>query len=61
MKWVKEKKQWVAVGKFGKFIITQYSKMYYAKYDGCMAFNLPPNKSIKKVKEMCENNYYWEY
>lgn len=60
MKWVKNGKMQVAQGKHGKFIISKSGCLYVAKYYGEKEFTLPLNRSIKKLKETCQENYYWE-
>lgn len=61
MKWEKKNNYWVAQGVDGKFIIKKRSIYYYASYiSKDYTFNLPRNTSIKKVKEMCQDNFYWE-
>ena len=61
MKWKKEGKKQIAEGKYGKFVIEQIKGVYRATYIGTMAnFIFPRTLRIKKLKEMCENNYYWE-
>ena len=62
MKWVKlNYKKWVAQGKDGKFVIHKSGIFYIAKYfSDEIEFTLPWNRSIKELKKMCEENYYWE-
>lgn len=60
MKWVKNGKTQVAQGEFGKFVISKSGGLYVAKYYGDKYFTLPLNRSIKKLKEICQENYYWE-
>lgn len=61
MTWVKLGKEWVAQGEYGKFIINKSRGLYYAKYESdVINFNFPPSKFIKKLKEMCQDNFYWE-
>ncbi|MBQ7977384.1 MAG: hypothetical protein IJ301_02140 [Clostridia bacterium] len=60
MKWIKEGKKQIAQGEDGKFVIEKVRGLYKATYIGNITFVLPRHKSIKVVKEMCENNYYWE-
>jgi len=62
MKWEKVNKKQIAQGKNGKFIIEQNRGLYYAEYWGNSGagFKLPRNKSIKKLKQMCQDNWYWE-
>lgn len=50
----------VAQGKHGKFVISKSGCLYIAKYYGEKEFTLPLNRSIKKLKETCQENYYWE-
>ncbi len=60
MKWQKQGKMQVAQGEEGKFIIEKVKGYYKAKYIGNITFVLPRKRFIKEVKEMCENNFYWE-
>lgn len=61
MKWEKKDNYWVAKGNDGKFIIRKKSIFYYASYTSqTTTFNLPRNTSIKAVKQMCQDNFYWE-
>jgi len=61
MKWEKKDNYWLAQGENGKFIIRKQSIFYYAKYvSKTTSFNLPRNTSIKAVKQMCQDNFYWE-
>lgn len=61
MKWEKKDNYWVAQGNEGKFIIRKKSIFYYASYTSkTITFNLPRNTSIKALKQMCQDNFYWE-
>lgn len=62
MKWEKIGKIQVAKGKIGRFIIEKsWGGMYRAYYvSDYHTFTLPPKKSIKDLKAMCEKNHYWE-
>lgn len=64
MKWEKLEKApnvQIAIGDFGRFIITKKRNLYYAKYIGTdKEFNLPPKRSIKELKQTCQDNWYWE-
>lgn len=63
MKWEKVNNKQVAQGKYGAFIITKYASFYYATYQGktnSKVFNFPKSKSIKILKEKCQDNWYWE-
>lgn len=61
MKWVKQGTKWVAKGENGRFIITYSCGKYFARYtSNSKVFNLPPCKSIKMAKEICQDNFYWE-
>ena len=61
MEWVKEKSLWVAKGKEGTFTIKKQRGVYYGKYVGKeKTFNFPPKKSIKELKEIIQENFYWE-
>lgn len=61
MKWEQKGTQWVAEGEDGRFIISRSKGFYWAKYESSyIVFKLPPNKSIKQLKKMCQENFYWE-
>lgn len=61
MKFEKENNSWVAVGKLGRFVITQKYRMWFAKYESEEKnFNLPRTRLLRQAKEMCKNNFYWE-
>ena len=61
MKWEKKDNYWIVKGDNGKFIIRKKSIFYYASYTSqTTTFNLPRNTSIKAVKQMCQDNFYWE-
>lgn len=62
MKWEQVDNKIVAQGKLGKFVITKSNNFYKAEYFGVKKyFVFPLKRSIKKIKEICEINLYWEY
>lgn len=60
MKWEKSGKKQVAQGKNGKFVIESSRGQYVATYIGATRFTMPRKRSIRELKEMCEENFYWE-
>ena len=61
MEWEQKGTQWVAAGEDGTFIISRSKGLYWARYESSYTvFRLPPNKSIKQVKKICQDNFYWE-
>ena len=61
MKWEKQDKIQVAQGKFGKFVIQKSGVYYVAKYYSReRTFTFPYRRSIKRLKELCKDNWYWE-
>lgn len=63
MKWetaINNKNTWIAHGDLGDFIIKKVGRTYYPKFVGEKTFNLPPQRTIKLAKEICQNNWYWE-
>lgn len=62
MRWVKKGSCQVAQGKIGRFVIEKsWGGMYRAYYfSDYQTFTLPPKKSIKDLKAMCEKNHHWE-
>lgn len=61
MKWIKQGNKQVAQGSEGKFVIEYKRGTYRATYYGNdITFNFPWQHSIKKLKEMCQDNFYWE-
>ena len=61
MVWQKQGNTQVAQGVEGKFTIERIRGYYRAKYEGVeKTFNFPKQKSIKDMKKLCEDNFYWE-
>ena len=60
MQWTKQGKYQVAQGKLGRFVIRKAGLYCYAYYYGEKNFTLPRKRYIKDLKEMCQNNFYWE-
>ena len=61
MDWEKIGTQWIAKRESGRFIINRSKGLYWAKYESSYTvFRLPPNKSIKQAKKICEENFYWD-
>lgn len=60
MKWTKDGNKQVAKGEYGTFVISKSRGFYIAKYFGEKNFTFPLNRSIKDLKEICQENYYWE-
>lgn len=64
MKWKKKANDWwVAQGEYVKFSIYRengFWKGYYESTDGKKFIRLPWKKSVRELKELCENNCYWE-
>lgn len=61
MQLVKDKSQWVAKGVEGTFTIKKFRNQYYGKYVGKeKSFSFPPKKSVKELKNLIQENYYWE-
>ena len=61
MKWTQDKSIQVAKGKDGTFTIKKQRGFYYGKYVGKQkSFNFPPKKSLRELKELIKENYYWE-
>lgn len=63
MKWERlNYEEWKAKGISGEFNLWKSGRRWtgsYREYNGCKFFTLPYG-SLKKIKEQCENNYYWE-
>ena len=60
MKWEKQGQIQIAQGKYGNFTIQKSGAFYIAKYYGDINFTLPYKRSIKVLKKMCKENWYWE-
>lgn len=64
MKWLKKAHDWwLAQGEFVKFSIYRERGMwkgYYETTDGKTFRRLPLRKTVKEMKELCENNVHWE-
>lgn len=61
MKWEKEKSTQVARGNNGTFYITKRRGIYWGEYvSKTINFKFPPKRSIKDLKTLIQNNYYWE-
>lgn len=64
MKWIKKDSgAYEAVGKLGKFEIWKNGSKWIGDYEGFLNkkyFQLPAKKSVKILKELCEDNFYWE-
>lgn len=61
MKWIKDGSFWIAKGNDGTFKIKKQHGLFYGKYIGKdKSFNFPPKKSIKELKQIIQENYYWE-
>lgn len=55
--------RWQAKGKHGDFLIWKEGKRWKGRYlsaDKTNNFFLPWKKSLKEMKTICEDNYYWE-
>ncbi len=54
---------WEAKGSEGDFRVWKDGRVWKGRYraaDKKRLFFLPPKKSVKEMKELCEDNYYWE-
>ena len=61
MIWRKKGALWVAQGMHGKFTIRHLHRIYVGRYEGELkTFNLKPNQYLSKMKEQCEENWFWE-
>lgn len=51
-----------AKGELGSFIVEKHKGLWWARFSSeHVNFKFPPQKSLKSAKELCENNYYWEW
>lgn len=61
MEWKQIGNDFIAKGKEGKFFIQKKGKYYYASYLSVdNYFQFPRNSNLNLIKQMCEDNYYWE-
>lgn len=64
MKWQhKENGDWEAIGQDGDFLLWKDCDLWRGRYrskDHKKHFFVGPMKKLFDLKELCENNYYWE-
>jgi len=66
MKWVKKTStNQIASGKMGSFCIHKSRDLWWANYipadgSGRKTFKMPPRDTLREIKELCEDNVYWE-
>ena len=54
---------WEAKGADGDFRVWKDGRVWKGRYrsnDKTYTFFLPPQRSARKMKDMCEDNHYWE-
>jgi hypothetical protein len=54
---------WEAKGAAGDFRVWKDGRVWKGRYrseNGQYTFFLPAQKTVRKMKELCEDNYYWE-
>ena len=64
MKWIRlDNGDWQAQGKEGDFRVWKDGKVWKGRYrskDEKKLFFLPIQNNVKKMKAVCEANFYWE-
>ncbi len=55
--------KWQAKGNEGDFLVWKDGRVWKARYrseDKQYTFFLPIKRSLREIKNLCEDNYYWE-
>lgn len=62
MEWVQLKDgDWQAEGEIGKFLLWKSGRSWTGRYYGNNGKTFPlPYGSLKKIKGLCEDNFFWE-